>query len=661
MKKMSGESKNLIDNNIDLVKKIFPEAITGNKIDFDKLRLVLGDDIDTSNEKYNFTWPGKFEAIKLAQAPSTKTLRPIKNESKNWDFTENLFLEGDNLEVLKQLQKTYHNKVNVIYIDPPYNTGKDFLYNDKFAQTTKDYKEILDMDLISNPDTSGKYHSNWLNMMYPRLLISRNLLSEDGVIFVSIDNNEYSNLKKILDEIYGESNYLGTIIWNKKNAQNDAYNIQSNHEYILAYAKKNSRDLLFNTNVVLESLKHDEHGYYYDGYGLTTGGEGGTLNSRPNLGSTLYYRETDNDLIIKTDYDTNLARTSNDENKVYKDDKILISNGYVKVRPPSKGNKLGAWTWSKDKMEELKHEILVTNSSRGYSVKRKIYVDSKNVVYVEGKSMFEKKSERAINSVIEYSSSEGTRILNTLFGSRVFSNSKPVGLLKEIFGYYNKNDALIMDFFSGSSSTAQAILELNKEDNGKRKFIMVQLPEKINEKDKNYDGEFRTIADIGKERIRRVGDNLYSLNSKTDERDSLENLRLADIGFKVFKLDDTNINLWDSSIMKSNEETLFSVLEDVFKHDRSKLDISYEIILKYGVFDQTLKEVFINGKEMFDVGEGYMLISLGEDINLEDVKEIGQLGYAHVIFNDKGFLDDNVKLNAEYTLKNMGVEEVVSI
>jgi adenine-specific DNA-methyltransferase len=662
MIKLDKDSVNLERKNIEKIKKIFPQVAIEKEIDFEKLKLLLGKEINDSFEKYQFTWNGKSKAIKLAQMPSTATLRPSKEDSKDWDTTENLYIEGDNLEVLKQLQKTYFGKIKMIYIDPPYNTGGDFVYKDDFKDSIKHYKEQTNQNKSSNAETSGRYHTDWLNMMYPRLMLAKNLLANDGVIFVSIDENEITNLKKIMQEIFGETNELNSIVWLKRNAQNDATNIQKNHEYIVVF--KIDEPNLSSKNYVRREVLKDDLGWYYIGAGITTGGEGGTLKRRPNLGYTIYFNPKNYNMVAYDDYDHDLCKKSDIESEVYTDNTKLIDKGYVKIRPPKKGKSLGCWTWSINKFNEEKHKINIAESNKGYSVRKKEYVNEEIVKEDKNSNYINEENSFPLKSFLEISSGLGSKAVNSLLGHKIFENSKPISLVEDLLRSVSSENQIILDFFSGSSTTAHAVMKLNAEDGGSRKFIMVQLPEQTDKKSEAYKAGYKNICEIGKERIRRAGEQIkQELIEKKEKAEMLdENIAdpdSLDIGFKVFKLDDTNIKAWDSSTEVTNETLLDQV--EVIKENRSKEDVLYEVLLKYGVFNQPVKELKINKKTMYDIGEGYMIVNLNDKIEDSDIKEITKQNPYVVIFLESGFINDNDKINAEATLKHNGVEDVKCI
>lgn len=415
--------------------------------------------------KYGLIWDRdkEPEEIILNCKYHVPVLSEIKDKNINLGSINNILIEGDNFHALSVLNYTHNEKVDVIYIDPPYNTGsKDFVYNDKFV----DYED-------------GYRHSKWLNFMEYRLQLSRKLLTPEGVIFISIDDNEYAQLKLLCDKIFGEGNHLGTIIQNKRNAQNDAIDIQKNHEYILAYRKvkriENGKELptLINNQQNKKVLFKDEHGYYYKGGGITTGGEGGTLNRRPNLGYSIYYNDKAKDFIAISDYDVTKARTLNDEKKLYTEDKKMIDKGYVPIRPPKKGQLLGAWTWGIEKFNSELKNILITKSRNRYSVIKKIYVNDDEVEIINNKPYYIQEVEGNSKSIIEFSTSKGsTELKNVLQENKAFNNPKNHEMLKYLISLHPNKNATVLDFFAGSGTIGQAVLELNAEDDGNRKFIL---------------------------------------------------------------------------------------------------------------------------------------------------------------------------------------------
>ena len=619
MDRIESLSLNLEKNNIDKIKELFPEAVEEGKINFDMLRAMLGDEVDDSKEKYQFTWNGKSKAIKLAQTPSSATLRPCKDKSKNWDTTENIYIEGDNLEVLKQLQKTYYGKIKMIYIDPPYNTGNDFVYNDSFSNSLDNYKEQTNQSSSSNPESNGRFHTDWLNMMYPRLILAKNLLSNDGLIFISIGQGEQVNLEKICNEIFGESNHITTFVWkNKYGPGAFTKGVASLHEYVLCYGKK------FPDNIETD-LSEDE---------------------------AKKYKLMDDKFSSRGGYITQpLATKSKGDrpNLVYP----LVHNG-IEIWPDKQ------WIWEKKRLyKAYENDELVINENNGkYSVRFKQYLKDENGVMRKGKPL---------SLLTMCFNQDGTKEVQKELGNGIFDFPKPTALIKYLISLIinseTDNDYYVLDFFSGSGSTADAIMQLNNKDNGKRKFIMVQIPENCQEKSIAFKNGYKNICEIGEERIRRAGVQIKTDWEKEHPSDGLfgsEEKFTTDIGFKVFKLDSTNVNEWDPD-MKLDEKELALRLSEVFKEGRSKEDILYEIMLKYGVFDKQVEQIEVNGKTMYRVGKRYMIVCLEDHITSEDVKAIGELSPKTVIFNETGFNNDNDKINAVYNLEKCGVEDVKCI
>lgn len=628
MDRIDSLSLNLEKNNIDRIKELFPEAVEEGKINFDILRAMLGDEVDDSKEKYQFIWNGKAKSIKLAQTPSSATLRPCKEKSKNWDTTENLYIEGDNLEVLKQLQKTYYGKIKMIYIDPPYNTGNDFVYHDDFRNSIENYKEQTNQTSSSNAESNGRFHTDWLNMMYSRLILAKNLLREDGVIFISIDDNEFDNLKKITDEIFGENNYLGTFVINSTPNARDYGHIGKMHEFCLFYGKNSISTI---TNMLPDEGKTYKYSDDISGFNihpLYNSNEAFTDKNRPNLYYPFYvYLDKP---ISNEFYEIGLEKRERS----------------IEVYPPKsvKNNVQFVWRWGKEKAQaHMNKEIIGYKLGDEYRIVQKMRHDKKII--------------RSLLLDKKYSSRRGTAEVEQILGEKIFSFPKPMELLYDFIKIGTNESDIILDFFSGSATTAHATMQINYEDNLKRKYIMVQLPELVS------NAKYNTICDIGEERIRRAGEQIKSEWEKEHPSDGLfssEEQFTTDIGFKVFKLDSTNVNEWDSD-MKLDEKELALRLNEVFKEGRSKEDILYEIMLKYGVFDKQVEEINVNGKTMYRVGKRYMIVCLDNQITSDDVKAIGELSPRTVIFNEAGFNNDNDKINAVYNLEKAGVEDVKCI
>ena len=643
MDRIDGLSLDLEKQNIEKIKEIFPTAVEEGKINFDMLRILLGDEVDDSKEKYQFTWNGKSKAIKLAQTPSSATLRPCKEKSKNWDTTENLYIEGDNLEVLKQLQKTYYGRIKIIYIDPPYNTGNDFIYKVDFKNRIKNNMRQTNQNISSNPENSGRFHTDWLNFMYPRLFIANTMLDKDGVIFISIGDNEQDNLKKMCNEIFGEANFISCCPRIAKRTSNKGTFFKPTKDYILVYAKNSSaitwRFGAENKVVEEDFAYEDERGKYKkNGASLYQP----SLDSRPNQ---RYYIECpDGSLIIPP-------------GTVFPDEK---KDG-AKVKPLSNNDK--CWRWSLDTYLNNKDKLMFTEASSSCPLIDSERKPSKWNIY--DKVYLEDKIEETLlpeDVIYDYVNSQGTKEIIS-YGLN-FSFAKPVGLIKYLIKLTKMpKESIIMDFFSGSSTTADAVMSLNTEDGGNRKFIMVQFPELISEKDPAYKDDYKNICEIGEERIRRAGEHIKSEWKKAHPSDILfanDEKFTTDIGFKVFKLDSSNVNEWDSSL-ELEEKELAERLGEVFKKDRSKEDILYEIMLKYGVFDKPVEEVTVNGKTMYRVGKRYMIVCLEDDVTAEDVKAIAELSPKTVIFKEEGFNDDNAKINAIYNLEKAGIEDIKCI
>lgn len=604
MEKMSGESMNLLNENIEKLKALFPEIVTDGKIDFDMLKTLLGEEVDASNEKYSFNWVGKRNCIKFAQTPSTGTLIPCKEKSVDFDNTQNIYIEGDNVEALKLLQKTYFGKIKMIYIDPPYNTGNDFVYHDDYKDSIENYKKITGQQATANPETNGRFHTDWLNMMYPRLKLAKDLLSDDGVIFISIDDNEQANLKKICDELFGTANFIAQIIWERAYSPvNLKKHFSESHDYIICYAK-NIEVLVCN--------------------GLPRSAEANDRYSNPDDDSRGVWKSSD------------LSVGPRVESKVYE---ITTPSGR-KVLPPS------GYCWRLDKktFEQYVEDNRIWFGS-----------DGNNVPSIK-RFITEVKQGMTPMTIWKYTevghSQDAAQKLKKLFdGKSYFDYPKSVDLIKRCIQLYTTSNDVILDFFSGSATTAHAVMQLNAEDGGNRKFIMVQLPELCDEKSEAYKAGYKTICDIGEERIRRAG-------AKIKEENPLTTLNL-DTGFKVFRLDSTNIVPWNNA-EKLDEMRLYDYAKTI-KDGRDDLSVAYEIMLKYGVFDKPMKEAVVSGKKMYDVGEGYMIICLADGVTMTDVEAIARLNPHCVVFKESGFADDNEKINATHTLERGGVEKILCI
>lgn len=605
-------NQTLINEKLQQIKQLFPEIFCENQIDWEKLKLILGaENLCAQNERYQLNWAGKTAAYRALQSPTFNTLIPCQAESVDFDTTQNVFIEAENMEALKILQKAYAGSVKMIYIDPPYNTGKDsFIYPDKFSETRDEYaKRVGDKDTEGylkrdgvfqgafrlNSKDSGHYHSNWLNMMLPRLHLAKTLLRDDGVIFISIDDNEQAQLKLLCDEVFGAENFVSELIQLKGNAQNDAINIQKNHEYVLCYAKYLSEDPIISKQIFREvDVFEDNDGFYYLGSGLVTGGEGGTLNRRPNLGYTIYFNPKNHDFIALDDYNKELAKTSNNENLIYQDNENLIHQGYIKIRPPKKGDILGCWTWALEKFNSEKNRISITQTRNGFSILKKERVSPNLVSKKQGKltALIEKESN--LRSILEFGTSQGTTIVNDLIGKKIFNNPKNPEMLSELISAVTQSNDIILDFFSGSGTTAHAVMQLNAEDGGNRRYICVQLPEETDEKSESYKAGYTTIAEISKERIRRAGKHISG---------SLKENQNVDTGFKVFKLAPSAFKQWQppSNLDAGSLEKQMEIFTNVLESHATPENMAYELALRLGFqltdkFDFSGSVVWLNNQ-----------------------------------------------------------------
>ncbi len=631
--KMDGLSMNLENANMEKLKSVFPECFAEGKLDIDKLLSLCGEYIDNDFEKYKFEWKGKSECLRLAQKRSTGTLRPCREESVNFDDTQNVYIEGDNLEVLKLLQTAYYNKVKMIYIDPPYNTGNDFVYEDDFADPMARYKEITEQTTKSNPETMGRFHTNWLNMMYPRLRLAANLLTDDGVIFISIDDNEVFNLKKICDEVFGEENYLAMFPRVTKKAGKSSEAIAKNHDYVLMYCKS--------SNVKLYLQTHTDEGFKFEDEYVDTRG-------KYKLNQTL-------------DYDSLQYSPSLDYPIEVEGETFYPGSSYEKYLERQNGKYARAdwaWRWSKELFEfGYKNGFIVI---KHYEDRSRIYTKTyQNVSIEKTNNGFEIVNIQRTKplSTLEFSENafsndNAKKQLAELFEKAPFDYSKPVSLLQFLISFSTRNDDLVMDFFSGSATTAHAVMQLNAEDGGNRKFICVQLPELCDEKSEAYKAGYKNICEIGKERIRRAGAKI--LEEKGDQiAIGDEEKETLDIGFKVFKLDTSNLRIWDSTpITGDNQLEMFtermnSMIESI-KDDRSDMDVIYEIMLKMGVP--------LDGKIVYIVGDFLLMIALYNDITAEDIDAMAAYAPAKIVCAEQGFKDDTALSNAHYILRDKQIE-----
>ncbi len=651
------QSLDIVSDNISKLKELFPEVLTEGKIDFKVLQDILGNEIEEDEEFYRFTWAGKSQSRREAHKPSTGTLRPCKEESVDWDTTQNLYIEGDNLEVLKLLQKSYSNKVKMIYIDPPYNTGKDFVYKDNYKDNLKNYQQVtgqLDDEgnrMSTNSESDGRYHSNWLNMIYPRLRLARNLLKDDGVVFISIDDNEVDNLIKCCNEIFSENNHIATLIW-QQGRKSAGTSITTNHEYCLVYSK--NKDTIYQ--------KSKELGVYW--------------KERKEGLEIIYNKETE----LKNKYGNDFDKITTELKEFYKslgeDHPSYRSKHYFYC--DENGIYFADNTSAPDKPETRSHRPLthpitkkptsVPSMGWRYNDETLDRLVSENLIHFgedESKvpcyKRYLKNTEFETAPSVFYKDGRGSsKRLEILMNGKIFDFPKDEEVIKRFISYCihstDKNE-IVLDFFSGSATTAHSVIQLNSEDSGNRKFIMVQLPEPTDEKSEAFKSGYKTITEIGKERIRRVGRKIKGENPLLSGD--------LDIGFKVFKLDSSNIKGWDG--LPDNLENSLFESQDNIKSDRKEEDVLFEILLKYGLdLHLPIEEKVIEGKIVFNVGFGALFICLGNELTSKVAEGIGQWKETlkpetcRVIFKDGGFTDVE-KTNSVQTLKRFGIQEIKSI
>lgn len=632
---LSMKSTDITSLNIEKIAALFPNCVTetadGKKIDFDLLKQELSTEIVEGNkERYRLEWPGKREAIVTANIPTTNTLRPVREDSVDFDTTENIYIEGDNLEVLKLLQESYLNKIKMIYIDPPYNTGKDFVYKDNFAKAGEEellesgQKDEYNQRLVANPETSGRYHSDWLSMMYPRLKLARNLLTEDGVIFISIDDNEVHNLRKICDEIFGEVNFVSSItLITGANQAGEGVNIQKNTEICLVYSK--SID-----NLIIKRVDKANNSFRNLNDAPTP------LETRKDMGYSVYYNPTNKDFIPVFDYDKNKI-SLNKEELVYENDYNLIKSGYVPIRPGIRNRKLHRWRWGFETFKERKNEIVIEKYQGHYRVGfiQDGYNPPKNYLNFGG----------------------GSSEIKALFeDNQYFDYPKSIKYIQYLIqlGTVNRED-IVLDFFSGSATTAHAVMQLNAEDQGNRKYIMVQLPEATDEKSEAYKAGYKNICEIGKERIRRGSNKIKEEKIEKAKKDGLfaDFKDKQDYGFRVYRLDSSNMQEVYYKPQDYNQATL-DLFADNVKEDRTAEDLVAQIMLDWGLeLSLPIERKIIAGKEVFAVAGDSLYCCFDDGIDEAFAKEIAQEKPLRIVFRDKGFKDDTAKENVKQLLKQL--------
>jgi len=628
MDKLRMQSSNGVEDNIMKIAQLFPDCVTEtvdersgqpkHLIDFEKLKQNLSDSVMSERaERYQFTWPDKNKAILLANSPVNATLRPCREDSIDFDNTQNLYIEGDNLDVLKCLKETYLHKVKMIYIDPPYNTGNDFVYEDDFAQSSEEYlanSEQFDEQgnrMFTNAESNGRFHTDWLNMIYPRLKVARDLLTDDGVIFISIDDNEEKNLRNICDEIFGAENRIETIVWkNKYGAGAYTVGFISVHEYVLCYSKKKISNITSELDEEGQAVysKKDEKYAIRGGY-MTQPLMTNSLGNRPNLMYPIEYKG-------------------------------------VSIYPRKQ------WVWSQERLQNAinNNEVEFNLQKDGtYSIRSKAYLRDENGKMRRGKPL---------SLMTGPFNQEGTKEIRSLFeGKSIFDFTKPTQLIKKFLSLQindsDDTDFIVLDYFSGSATTAHAVMQLNSEDGGNRKFIMVQLPEKTDEKSEAFKAGYKNICEIGKERIRRAG-------KKIKEESPLTTQDL-DTGFRVLKLDSTNMQDIYYSPKDISQADLFSQVDNV-KPDRTGEDLLFQVMLELGAtLDSKIETTTVAGKTIYNVAEGYLVACFDPDVTDDVVKAIAQMQPAYAVLRDTSMKDDSTATNFEQIFKTYSPDTVTRI
>lgn len=640
IEKLDLQSSDLVNQNFEKLAALFPNCVTENKegkaIDFDLLKQELNHAVvDGNKERYRLEWPGKREAIVAANLPTSKTLRPIREDSVNFDTTENLYIEGDNLEVLKLLQEGYLGKIKMIYIDPPYNTGKDFVYKDNFTGDKErelfesGQKDENNRRLVANPETAGRYHSDWLSMMYPRLKLARNLLTTDGVIFISIDDNEIHNLRKICDDIYGENNFIGQIIIksNPRGSQSKE-KLASLHEYLIVY----SRDV-YEADIVGHALDErmtseykleDSDGKNYRLLGLRQRGGFWRRTDRPSLYYPIYV---------------------NPENSSISLEKNLEHKIEIFPIQPTTGED-GSWRWGKDKFINQQTELIAKEVNREgklvWDIFQKDFINKgEDLKRTKAKSIWDEKKFNYQNGTVE---------LKELIGSGIFDYSKPIELVKSCLEMIDMNDSICLDFFSGSGTSAHAIMDVNSAFYKKIRFLVVQLPEDTEEKSEAFKAGFKNICEIGKERIRRAA-------KKIKERSQAD----IDYGFRVYRLDDSNMQDVYYKPQDYNQGNL-DLFADNVKPDRTADDLLAQVMLDWGLpLSLEIKQNTINGKKLFMVSENSLYACFDKGIDEDFAKIVAKDSPLRIVFRDSGFKDDTAKTNVKQLLKQLSPETEMKV
>lgn len=641
--KLDMHTKDKSQENFEKLKALFPNAVTETikdakivrAIDKDVLMQEISAEVVAGkDERYQFTWPDKKQAVLLANSPTTKTLRPCKEESVNFDSTKNLYIEGDNLEVLKLLQETYLGKVKMIYIDPPYNTGKDsFVYDDKRTTNAEEYKDMaatdedgnLVYDFRGNAESNGYFHTDWLNMMYPRLRLARDLLTDDGVIFISIDDNEVSNLKKICDEIFGENNFITSLIWNKQHSQQQGI-FKKYHEVILLYAKNinlqkniSCDEGIIDAGAQKKISKANPASKFTFPKGVRFEAQDGTI-------ITGEFGNTEKSKIIK-------GQLKCRDNKT--DEEVTIEAGWTQR------NQMYLYFYSDEEVIDTKGQKVI-----------EFYFTS------TGKLKCKKEKNKITPPTIlpEYGMvSAQTEKLSELMSNHVFDTPKPIMMIVDFLTWFThkNNKDIILDFFSGSATTAHAVMQLNAEDEGKRQFIMVQLPEVTDGKSEAYKAGYKNICEIGKERIRRAGKKILQENSLTEND--------LDIGFRVLKLDSTNMK--DVYYVPAQyNRSLMQELETNIKEDRSAEDLLFQVLLDLGIeLSCTIETTTIQNKTLYNVNANFLIACFDTDLSEEIITEAAKQKPQYAVFRDSSLSSDTMAVNFEQIFKTYSPETVTKV
>ena len=659
---MKMHTVDITDCNIEKIGKLFPNCLTERigeddkvekVIDFDQLRQELSKEIvEGAQERYQFTWPDKKKAIRLANTPSTMTLRPCREESVDFDNTENLYIEGDNLEVLKLLREDYLGKVKMIYIDPPYNTGNDFVYEDNYSQGTSDYLASsgqLDSSgnrLVQNTESNGRFHTDWLNMIYPRLRVARDLLTQDGAIFISIDDNEQENLKKVCDEVFGEANYIGKIaVVNNLKGRNDKKDIATCHEYLVIYGKSefSAGGMPLSEEQREKFDKVDEKGNAYQLRDLRKRGRPDRREDRPNMYFPIYYNE-----------DT-------------KECSLERHEGWIEIFPLRGDDSDGRWRWGRERVQANLSILEPKYSSIAgrWGIQHRVYLNpSLNPASSEDEDddITEERYSKSKSFWMggNLSSDVGRRQLKSLFGSALFDYPKSVDFIKNALYMGSDVDSIVLDFFSGSGTSAEAVMSINAEDKGKRRFIMVQLPETTDENSEAYKAGYVNICEIGKERIRRAGNRIKEERG-TEEADrglfaQNEATFKFDVGFRVLKLDSSNMMDVYYRPEESSEATLF---ESNVKEGRSPEDLLFQVMLECNLpLSAKIQTEKIAGKEVYTVNNGYLIACFDEDVNEDVIKAVAKRKPYYFVMRDSSLASDNVADNFEQIFQAYSKETI---